>query len=277
MRPWIARGITRLRPLRSRGSAVLVAGAALVLVVWLAGPIAWIAVASTQPPSAVAQMPPSLTAALDLSGYAGLLTDGEWQGAAITSIAVAGLGTALALTVSLLVGYPLARFRIRGSRVLLLGLLATMLIPPIALALPVLYLVIGVGVRDTVLGLVLLNAAFWSPILIWFVRGAFVGVPVELERAARIDGCSRVGAMFRISLPAAAPVIAAATAIVFIGIWNDFVFAAVIGGPDTHTLPRYLGESPSPPINVFAARIVLTVAPCIALVALLRRRIFALA
>ena len=58
----------------------------------------------------------------------------------------------------------------------------------------------------------------------------------------------------------------------FIGIWNDFVFAAVVGGRETHTLPRYLGESVSPQFNVLAARIVLTVAPCIALVALLRDR-----
>ncbi len=121
-----------------------------------------------------------------------------------------------------------------------------MLIPPIALAIPVLYLVIDLGIRDTVIGLVLVNAAFWSPILIWLVRGAFMGVPPELERAARIDGCSRLGAIFRVSLPAAAPVIAAATAIVFIGIWNDFVFSAVIGGRETQTLPRYLGESASP-------------------------------
>ena len=151
-----------------------------------------------------------------------------------------------------------------------------MLIPPIALAIPVLYLVIDLGIRDTILGLVLINAAFWSPILIWLVRGAFLGVPVEIERAARMDGSSRLGAILRVSLPAAAPVIAAATAIVFIGIWNDYVFVAVVGGRETHTLPRFLGESVSPLFNVLAARIVLTVAPCIALVALLRTRILAL-
>ena len=144
------------------------------------------------------------------------------------------------------------------------------------IAIPVLYLVTGLDIRDSIIGLVLVNAAFWSPILIWLVRGAFIGVPPELERAARIDGCSRLGAIFRVSLPAAAPVIAAATAIVFIGIWNDFVFAAVVGGRETHTLPRYLGENASPLFSVFAARIVLTVAPCIALVVLLRTRILAL-
>jgi len=244
--------------------------------VFLVAPLVWIAIASTQPPSALAQMPPRLTLDVDLSGYQRAISDPEWQGAAAVSVTVTVLATLIALVVALLAGYPLARFRMRGTRLLLLCLLATMLIPPIALAIPVLFVVIDLGIRDTVLGLILINAAFWSPILIWLVRSAFLGVPPELERAARIDGSSRLGTVLRISLPAAAPVIAAATAIVFIGIWNDFVFAAVVGGRETHTLPRSLGESVSPQFNVLAARIVLTVAPCIALVALLRSRILRL-
>ena len=221
-------------------------------------------------------MPPRLTLDLDLSGYSRQISNRAWQGAAVVSVTIAVLGTLIALGVALLVGYPLARFRTRGGRLLLYALLATMLIPPIAVAIPLLYLVIDLGIRGTVPGLVLINAAFWSPILIWLVRGAFMRVPIELERAARIDGCSRLGAVFRVSLPAVAPVIAAATAIVFIGIWNDFVFSAVAGGPETRTLPRFLGESVSPRFNDFAARIVLTVAPCVALVAFLRSRILAL-
>jgi multiple sugar transport system permease protein len=91
-----------------------------------------------------------------------------------------------------------------------------------------------------------------------------------------MDGASRLGAIVRVVLPAAAPMIAAAAAIVFIGIWNDFIFAVLIGGRDTQTLPRWLGESQSPLIHVLAARIVLTVAPCVVLLLLFRRRIAAL-
>lgn len=251
------------------------AAVALVLLICVAGPLIWIGVASTQPTSALATMPPQLTLDLDLSGYRSLITDDAWQRAALTSVTVTVLGTLLALGVALLAGYPLARVGMRWTRVPVLLLLATMLIPPIALAIPVLHLVIWLGVRDTWLGLVLLNAAFWSPILIWLVRGAFSALPAEIERAARMDGCSRIGSIFKVSLPAAAPVIAAATAITFIGIWNDFVFVAVVGGRETHTLPRYLGESASPALNVFAATIVLTVAPCVALLAVFRRRILA--
>jgi ABC-type glycerol-3-phosphate transport system permease component len=256
--------------------ASMVAGLTILLAVWIVAPIAWIAIASTQPPSALIQVPPQLTTNISLGAYWSAITDPEWQGAAAVSVAVTVLATAIALVVALFAGYPLARFRMRGTRLLLLCLVATMLVPPIALAIPVLFVVIDLGIRDTILGLVLINAAFWSPILIWLVRSGFVGVPIELERAARIDGSSRLGTIVRVSLPAAAPVIAAATAIVFIGIWNDFVFAAVVGGRETHTLPRYLGESVSPLFDELAAKIVLTVAPCIALVALLRTRILKL-
>ena len=100
---------------------------------WLAGPIAWIAIASTQPIEAVALMPPRLSANLDLSGYVDLVTDPSWQGAAAVSITVTVAATLIALVVAILAGYPLARFRLRGARLLLLALLATMLIPPIAL------------------------------------------------------------------------------------------------------------------------------------------------
>ncbi len=259
-----------------RGAAALRAGAAIALVVWLAGPILWVVVASTQPRDAISQMPPRLTLDLDLSQYARLITDPVWQGAAVTTITVSVIGTMLALGVALLAGYPLARLRHRRVRLVMAGLLSVMLIPPIALAIPILYLVIALGLRDSVAGLVFLNGAFWSPIFIWLVRGAFMGVALEVERAARIDGCSRLGALVRVSLPAAAPVIAAAAAIVFIGIWNDFAFVAVVGGGETETLPSFLGESPSPPLNVLATRIVLTIAPCLALITILRRRIFTL-
>jgi len=265
----IQRAVGRLTP------PVLAAGLALLLFVCLVGPIAWIGIASTQPQSAVAVMPPQLTLELDLSGY-GVMLDQAWQGAAFASITITLLATLVALAVALMVGFPLARSQMRWGRPLLLLLLGAMLVPPIALAIPVLFLIEDLGLRDSVLGLVLINAAFWSPILIWLVRGAFAGVPIELERAARVDGCSRLGSIFRVSLPAAAPVIVAAAAIVFIGIWNDFVFVATLGGTETHTLPRYLGETSTPALNAFAARIVLTVAPCVALIVLLRTRILAL-
>jgi multiple sugar transport system permease protein len=250
--------------------------ALVAIVVWLAGPVIWIGVASIQPEKALVVFPPALTSSLALDGYSAVLSRQEWREAAFVSISVTALATGLAMLVAALTAYPLARYRLRGSRPVLLFLLGTQLIPPIALAIPVLFIFLTLELRNTIVGLVLINAAFWSPILVWLLRAAFLAVPLQLELAARIDGSSRLGAIFRVSVPAALPAIMAAAAIVFIGIWNDFVFAAMLGGRDTHTLPRYLGESANPLFHVLAAKIVLTVAPCVAIVVLVGRRILRL-
>ena len=157
-----------------------------------------------------------------------------------------------------------------------MALLGSQLVPPIALAIPLLYIFIRLDLRNTIPGLILVNTAFWAPVLVWLLRAAFLAVPRNLDLAARIDGSSRLGVVFRIVIPAAAPAIAAATAIVFIGIWNDFVFIATIGGRDTHTLASFLGESTTPSFHTLSTKLVLTIAPCIVILVFLRRRILGL-
>ncbi len=263
---------------RSAGRAlakVAVVAAGAVLVAWFVIPIGWILIASVQPESALRAVPPALQLQPNLDGYQRLLDNPAWRNALVVSVEVTLGASALALLVATLTAYPLARFRFAGRRLLMALLLATQLVPPIALSIPILLTFVAVGLRNTVVGLILVNAAFWTPILVWLVRAAFLAVPASLEAAARMDGSSRLGAILRISLPSAAPSIAAAMVIVMIGIWNDFVFAATLGGRATQTLPRWLGESPSPALHILAAAIVLTIAPCLVLVALLHRRILA--
>ena len=132
---------------------------------------------------------------------------------------------------------------------------------------------LAVGLKGTVLGLILINAAFWTPILVWLVRAAFLAVPTQLEAAARMDGLGRLGTILRVALPAAAPGIAAAAVIVFVGVWNDFVFVAAMGSRVTSTLPLYLSRTADPPYHVLAAGILVTILPCMVLVGLMYRRI----
>jgi multiple sugar transport system permease protein len=244
-----------------------------IVIVWLAGPIVWLGISSVEPESALKSVPPALTTHFTLDGYTRLLNDPSWSGALAISVAVAVGATALAILAAILVGYPLARIRFRGSQLFLALLLITQLVPPIALAIPVLLLFVATGLKGTVPGLILVNAAFWTPILAWLVRNAFLSVPISIERAGRMDGLGRVGTIVRVALPAAAPAIAAAAVIVFIGVWNDFVFAVTIGTRTTQTLPRYLTVTSDPPYHVLAAGILLTIAPCLILIALLHGRI----
>ena len=268
---WAGRRRTRPRidaaaAVARRGLRMLAIG---LLALWLVGPIVWIVGASVLPDrnsfGAAFGGP-----ALQLRGFQAVLGDAGWRDALLVSVTVASIGALLAFVVAAFAAYPLARYRLPGTRLVLGLLLGTQLIPPIALAIPMLFLFIRLDLRNSVAGLILVNAAFWAPVLVWLVRGAILSVPPSLEAAARIDGLSRIGAIFRITLRTAGQPIAAALALIFVGIWNDFVFANVLGGRDTFTVARFLAEKGTGSTNVLGAMIVLTAGPCVLLIALLR-------
>ena len=262
------------RPGRALGR--IGAGVAVAAVgFWLLAPMAWLAVASLQPEAALRASPPRLTANLVFDGYVRLLTDPAWHRSLIVTVAIAALGTGLALFVAILAAYPLARLRLRVAGLILGLLLCIQLIPPIAIVIPTLMLVIAFGLRNGIFGLVLVNAAFWIPILIWLVRAAFVAVPTNLESAARMDGAGRLGAIVRIVVPAARPGITAAAILVFVGIWNDFIFVAAIADRATRTLPSFLSVTADPGYHVLAAGILLTIAVPVVLITIFHRRIIA--
>jgi multiple sugar transport system permease protein len=260
------------RPLTFIRRTALVA-LAVLLVAFLAGPILWILVASVEPESALHTFPPALVVPPRLDAFTIVMGTEQWREAASVSVIVAVGGTVVATVAALFIGYPLARARFAAVRPVSFGLLATQLIPPIALVIPVVLVVDRLGIRNPILALILTDAAFWIPILVWLLAGAFAAVPEAIERAARLDGASRIEAIVRIAVPVAAPAIAAAVAIVFIGIWNDFIFVVVLGGNDTHTLVEVNAQSTQPPTRILAARMVLAAAPCLALVALFYRRV----
>jgi multiple sugar transport system permease protein len=141
----------------------------------------------------------------------------------------------------------------------------------------------GVGLNDTIVGLVLADTAFILPLVVWLLKNVFEGVPRALESAARIDGCSRLGALFRITIPAAGPGVAAIVILTLIAIWNEFTFAVILGSKNTVTLTRLIGfidigsvgaQGP-PPFTVLAAAGIIAIAPCLVLVVLFNRRVVA--
>src|SRR5206468_3781828 len=124
------------------GGRLVEAVGLVALVVWLVGPLVWIALLSVQSDGQMSLDPPRLSLPLLLDGYRVLIADPAWQAAALVSITVTASATAIAVAIAALTAYPLARYRLRGGRPLLMALLGSQLIPPIALALPVLYIFI---------------------------------------------------------------------------------------------------------------------------------------
>jgi multiple sugar transport system permease protein len=137
--------------------------------------------------------------------------------------------TVAALVLSLIVGahaaYGLARFRFRGQSMLLVALLATSMIPGIAILVPLYDLAVKTGLYNTFTGLILVYTAWNVPILVWLLKGFFESVPLELEEAALIDGCSRLRAFYQIVLPMARPGLLSGGVMVLMFCWNDFLIA----------------------------------------------------
>jgi len=244
-------------------------------------PIAWMVVASLQPTQALASVPPALTLNLWLDGYQTIASDPRWLGSLAVSLQVALLTTVFVIVLSAPPAYALARYDITGKGTVLALLILVQMVPAIVMAIPVLRVFQIVGLTDTVASLVIVNVAFWLPLIIWLLRNFFIEVPVSLEKAARIDGCSRLGTLFRVTIPAARPGMAAAAILILIGTWNEFLFAVILGNRNAVPITRLItgiqnfpgALNQQPPPNLLAAAAIVAVLPCLLLVVFFHRRI----
>jgi ABC-type glycerol-3-phosphate transport system permease component len=136
------------------------------------------------------------------------------------------IGTiSLVLIVALHAGYAAARFQFRGKNAILFVLLSTIMVPGIVTLIPQYFLAVQLGLHDTYLVLVLIFAAWQTPTATWILRGFFETIPPELEEAAMVDGCTRIGAFYRVVVPLSQPGLVAAAILVFVWVWNEFVIA----------------------------------------------------
>jgi multiple sugar transport system permease protein len=263
------------------GRVAFGATAALLLFFFVA-PIAWIAVASLQSDDALSNMPPHLSANLWLDGYARILGNATWQGSLVVSLLTSVGTTLLVLLLTAPAAYALARFQLPGKRAVLGVLVVTQMVPAIVMAIPVLKLFQFLHLTDTVAALIIVNVAFWLPLVTWLLRNFFAEVPVALERAARMDGCSRLGTLFRVTVPAARPGIAATAILLLIGTWNEFLFAVILGNHNAVTITRLItspqalparSSQETLPPNLLAAGAMVAVIPCVILVLLFHRRV----
>jgi multiple sugar transport system permease protein len=157
-----------------------------------------------------------------------------------TSAIVAVVSTICAIVLGTLAAYALARFRLphKLNMRLALWILSTRMFPPIVTAVPLFLLMSDVRLLDTQLSLIIVYTAFNLPFVVWMMRGFFKEIPRELEEAARVDGDSRLGALWRVILPLAAPGLAATAVFCLIISWNEFLFALTLTQTDAAmTLP----------------------------------------
>lgn len=151
---------------------------------------------------------------------------------AIISVGVVGTG----LVVNSLFGYALARLPFRGSKYVLLGVIALMIIPLEAVAIPLLWLLSGVGLRNTYLIQILPFIA--NPLFVYLFYTFFLAIPKDIEEAAKIDGAGPVTTFLRIAIPLAKPAYATVGILSFLFIWGQLLWPVLAtSGPDVRPLP----------------------------------------
>ena len=191
------------------------------------------------------------------------------------SAIVAALTVGINLLFCSLAAYPLARLNFKGREFIFALVLATIAIPFQIVMIPLYILAVNLGLRNSYLGIILPNLA--SAFGIFLLRQALKAVPLELEEAARIDGCSELGIWWNIMIPAIRPALLTLAIFVFIGSWSDFLWPLVIlDDPDYYTLPiavANLAGSFSLDWRLVAAGSVISIAPVLLLFLILQRYI----
>jgi multiple sugar transport system permease protein len=209
---------------------------AVVLVLFLF-PIFWMFLTSIKQPVDTFAIPPVWVFKPTWENYAQTFLHKEYYRYLWNSLSITTASIVLATFLSALAAYGTSRFRFVGRNQLLLGLLIFYTIPGIAYAIPLFLVFSRLGLLDTALGLILVFTALTIPFATWVLHGYFVSIPRDLEEAAMVDGCSRLGALFRVTLPLAAPGVAATAVLTFIATWNSFLYPAILAGSRTKTLP----------------------------------------
>lgn len=143
----------------------------------------------------------------------------------LNSLVVAGGATLVAILCGIPAAYAMARMRFKGKGFFLGAVIMSQMFSPVVLLVGIYNVMTTMHLTNSLLGLVLLNAAFNQAFAIWLLRGTFLSISSEMEQAAKIDGCGTVQALLRVLLPVSAPGIVTALIFVFINAWNEYTIA----------------------------------------------------
>jgi len=178
-----------------------------------------------------------------LANYQKVLFESRIPRYFLNSIVISVGSTGLALILAIFAANGFARFRFKGQAFWQTFILVGQLLPTAAIIVPLFITLKVLGLINTYWGLILVYMIITLPLSVWMLTSYFKAIPIELEEAAVIDGCSRVGILFRITLPLSLPGLVAVLVYAFITTWNEFIFALCFATDSTvKTLPIGLAE-----------------------------------
>lgn len=246
---------------------ILVAFSAVILL-----PLVWVFRVSLTDKLNAYKIPPEWTTPR-IDNYIEIFTAYPFATWFLNSTIVALGATAIALPLAIAMAYAFARFN-TGGMALRLGVLASQMLPPVILVLPLFAWFLTAGLLNTHVALIIAHLTINLPFLAWMLIAFFEGEAKQLEEAARIEGATRFQAFTRIAVPVAAPGILAAGLLSFILSWNEFLFALILSGKHTQTLPVGLSALETHrgvEIALLAAATLFAILPVFALLPFLRK------
>jgi multiple sugar transport system permease protein len=234
----------------SRRYVILIHVAAVVMAVIFLAPFVWLLIASVTSQADLLALPLRwIPDHVSFQRYSEIFTSrggtifGNFRSSLFNSLIVATATVVISMTIGVFGAYAYARVRFRGARTSLMLFLSTYMVPPIALVIPLYLIMVRLHLLNTRLGLILVYCTFAVPFVLWTMGNYFQTIPVDLEDAARIDGYSRLGAMFKVVLPLARPGLLATTLFVFLIAWDEFLYALIFTStPAAKTIPVAIAE-----------------------------------
>jgi multiple sugar transport system permease protein len=260
--------------LRSTFSASVYWVLALLVTLFFAFPVYWMFASAFKTDAVSSQYPPVFVFTPTFENFAKLFTELNAGDAMVNSLFIVSISTLLAMTAGTMAAYALARFGFAGKNALALEVLSIRMLPPIVSVIPLFIIARWLGVFDTPWLLIAVYALTGLPFVVWIMRVFIQDIPQSVEEAAMIDGCGRIEAFWRVTLPLLLPGLAATMVIVFMFAWNEFLLASLLTSSEAKTLPVIAANAIKPKAIAFGlacAAGVLMSMPVIVLVLMMQR------
>jgi len=216
-------------------------------------PVLWIILTAFKTYNDALAVPPKWLFTPTLDNFVSVFSRAmTYQGAAVdtgfdlfffNSIFIAMTSVAVALVIGTVAAYGFSRYPLKGNETYLFIILTTRMLPPIVVIIPIFIMFREVGLSGTYLGVILLYTAFNLPFTIWMMKSFFDELSREVEDAARMDGSSEVKVFFKVCLPQVIPGLAATAVFGLILTWNEYLFALLLTGVETRTVPVAMGQT----------------------------------
>jgi N,N'-diacetylchitobiose transport system permease protein len=212
--------------MRRKFKRYLAAVTAVVIAIMWAFPVYWMINSSFLTPLTISGLTPTfLPFGGTLQNYREVTTETPFFEALTMSIMVVAVALVVCIAFATLAAFAISRFRFKGRKTFVLAIILVQMLPAEAMFIAQYQMISGLGLLNSLAGVSIIYVAMVVPFTIWMLRGFVGGVPIELEEAAMVDGCTRLGAFRRITFPLIAPGLVASGVFAFIQVWNEFALA----------------------------------------------------